>query len=147
MRLKQCSKSIKDDHSLEIWESFFCSLQESDRLTEQRTAFRQLESILSFHRFTRIGRYSDALRELSKLAFLPLDNRTPEMSAEALRQTSLSVQACVPDLLKEALTCLDRVTDTDGTIRNIKTKIANFIANALPRNLPQDVYERVARMM
>jgi hypothetical protein len=92
MRLKQCSKSIKDDHSLEIWESFFCSLQESDRLTEQRTAFRQLESILSFHRFTRIGRYSDALRELSKLAFLPLDNRTPEMSAEALRQTSLSVQ-------------------------------------------------------
>jgi hypothetical protein len=29
----------------------------------------------------------------------------------------------VPDLLKEALTCLDRVTDTDGTIRNIKTKV------------------------
>jgi nuclear pore complex protein Nup93 len=81
------------------------------------------------------------------LAFLPLDNRTPEISAEALRQTSLSVQACVPDLLKEALMCLDRVTDTDGTIRNIKTKIANFIANALPRNLPQEVYERVARMM
>jgi hypothetical protein len=26
-------------------------------------------------------------------------------------------------------------------------QIANFIANALPRNLPQEVYERVARMM
>lgn len=69
-----------------------CSLQNPEQIAEQQTAFRQLESILSFHRYSRSGRYSDALLELSKLSFLPLSTRTPERSAEALRNTSLSVQ-------------------------------------------------------
>ena len=68
-----------------------CSLQISEQVAGQQTAFRQLESILSFYRFTRSGRYSDALMELSKLAFLPMGSRTLESSTEALRDTSLSV--------------------------------------------------------
>ncbi|KAG0576106.1 hypothetical protein KC19_5G056000 [Ceratodon purpureus] len=123
------------------------SSQNLEQVAGQQTAFRQLESILAFYRFTRSGRYSDALMELGKLAFLPFGSRTPENSAEALRYTSLSVQACVPDLLREALICLDQVNDADGTVRRLKSKIANFIANSLPRNLPQELYDRVAQIM
>uniref|UniRef100_A0A7I4E781 Nuclear pore protein n=1 Tax=Physcomitrium patens TaxID=3218 RepID=A0A7I4E781_PHYPA len=123
------------------------SLPNSEQVAAQQTAFRQLESLLTFYRFTRSGRYSDALMELAKLNFLPLGTRTPESSAEALRYTSLHVQACVPDLLREALTCLDQVNDADGTVRRLKSKIANFIANSLPRNLPQELYDRVAQIL
>ncbi|BBN03469.1 nuclear pore complex protein Nup93 [Marchantia polymorpha subsp. ruderalis] len=123
------------------------SSQDVEQILEQQASFRQLESVLAFHKYARSSRYGDALRELSKLSFLPLDTRTPERSVEALRTTSPSVQACIPDLLKVAITCLDNVTDTDGTVRLLKTKIANFVANSLPRNLPQDLYERVARML
>lgn len=35
-------------------------------------------------------------------------------------------QACVPDLLREALTCLDQVNDADGTVRRLKTKVCIF---------------------
>lgn len=164
-----------------------CSLPNSEQVAAQQTAFRQLESLLTFYRFTRSGRYSDALMELAKLNFLPLGTRTPESSAEALRYTSLHVQvihhsskiisvckcfqvvkslpflnpqrsdctkfggmfslnayfyiisaspffppkpklnkhvqACVPDLLREALTCLDQVNDADGTVRRLKSKV------------------------
>eukprot|EP01018_Ginkgo_biloba_P022309 Gb_32484 [translate_table: standard] len=123
------------------------SVQERDQIAEQQTALRQLEAILSVHKFARSGRYGDALRELSKLSFLPLDSRTPDRSADAFHNLSPAVQACVPDLLKVALTCLDNITDTDGTIRMLKTKIANFVANYLPRNWPQELYEKVAQML
>ena len=35
-------------------------------------------------------------------------------------------QACVPDLLREALTCLDQVNDADGTVRRLKSKVCIF---------------------
>lgn len=44
---------------------------------------------------------------------------------------SFSLQACVPDLLKEALTCLDQVNDADGTVRRLKTKVSlNFVSGS-----------------
>uniref|UniRef100_A0A0D6QUL5 Nuclear pore protein n=1 Tax=Araucaria cunninghamii TaxID=56994 RepID=A0A0D6QUL5_ARACU len=123
------------------------SLQERDQIAEQQTTLRQLEAILAVHKFARSGRYGDALRELSKLSFLPLDSRTPERTADAFQNLSPPVQACIPDLLKVALTCLDNIPDTDGTIRGMKTRIANFIANYLPRNWPQELYDKVAQML
>ncbi|KAL3698515.1 hypothetical protein R1sor_012591 [Riccia sorocarpa] len=138
---------LNGNELLEAQKSTGSSSQDMEQLLEQQASFRQLESVLAFHKYARSARYGDALRELSKLSFLPLDTRTPERSAEALRTTSPSVQACIPDLLKVAITCLDNVTDTDGTVRLLKTKIASFVANSLPRNLPQDLYERVARML
>lgn len=121
--------------------------QERDQIAEQQIALRQLEAILSVHKFARSGRYGDALKELSKLSFIPLDSRTPDRTADALQNVPPAVQACIPDLLRIALTCLDNVTDTDGTIRMLKTKIANFVANYLPRNWPQELYEKVAQML
>ncbi|KAJ7570302.1 hypothetical protein O6H91_01G114000 [Diphasiastrum complanatum] len=118
-----------------------------EQLAEQQLAFRQLETILSFHRFARTGRYHDALRELSKLSFLPLTTQSPDRATTALQNVSPAVQACVPDLLKAAITCLNSTPDTDGTIRLLKNKIANFVANTLPRNWPHDLYEQVARML
>jgi hypothetical protein len=38
------------------------------------------------------------------------------------------VQACVPDLLREALTCLDQVNDADGTVRRLKSRVSfNYV--------------------
>jgi hypothetical protein len=98
---------------------------------KDQTTLRQLEAILSIHKFARSGRYGDALNELSKLSFIPLDSRIPDRTANALHNLPISVQACIPNLLKVALTCLDNVIDTDGTIHMLKTKIANFMANYL----------------
>eukprot|EP00249_Psilotum_nudum_P024016 c29060_g1_i1 orf=572-3217(-) len=123
------------------------SLQERELVTNQQTALRQLETIFSFHKLARNGRYNDCITELCKLSFLSLDARTSERSAEALQNVSATVQACIPDLLKVALTCLDNVSDSDGAIRALKTKIANFVANSLPRNWPNELYERVARIL
>jgi len=118
-----------------------------DQIAEQQIALRQLEAILSVHKFARSGRYGDAPKELSKLSFIPLDSRTPDRTADTLQNVPPAIQACIPDLLRIALTCLDNVTDTDGTIRMLKTKIANFVANYLPRNWPQELYEKVAQML
>lgn len=138
---------LSGNEVLEAQKAGVSSAHDRDQFSQQQSAFRQLESILTFHKYAMLSRYGDALRELSKLSFLPLDARAPERTTEALRATPLSVQACIPDLLKVAITCLDNVADTDGSVRLLKTKIANFVANSLPRNLPQDLYERVARML
>ncbi|KAF5942497.1 hypothetical protein HYC85_020139 [Camellia sinensis] len=53
------------------------------------------------------------------------------------------VQACVPDVLKVALHCLDNLIDSDGSLRALRTKIANFLANNLNRNWPRDLYEKM----
>ncbi|KAH9307979.1 hypothetical protein KI387_035890, partial [Taxus chinensis] len=98
------------------------SLPERDQIAEQQTTLRQLEAILAVHKFARSGRYGDSLRELTKLSFLPLDSRTPDRTADALQNLSSPVQACIPDLLKVALTCLDNITDTDGSVRVLKTR-------------------------
>ncbi|KAG9443854.1 hypothetical protein H6P81_015194 [Aristolochia fimbriata] len=97
------------------------SLQERDHINEQQTVLRQLEAILHVHKLARAGLHIDALRETAKLSFLPLDPRV-----------ALS---------------LDNVVDSDGTLRAMKTKIANFVANHMTRNCPQDLYEKVARSL
>ncbi|KAK7335976.1 hypothetical protein VNO80_28150 [Phaseolus coccineus] len=123
------------------------SHQEREHVFEQQTVLRQLESILSIHKLARLGHYVDALREVAKLPFLPLDPRGPDSAVDAFENLSSHVQACVPDLLKVALSCLDNVTDSDGSLRALRAKIASFIANNLKRNWPRDLYERVAQRL
>ncbi|KAL2591041.1 hypothetical protein AAZV13_13G321600 [Glycine max] len=122
-------------------------LQEREHVFDQQTVLRQLESILSIHKLARLGHYLDALREVAKLPFLPLDPRGPDIAVDVLENLSPHVQACIPDLLKTALTCLDNVTDSDGSLRALRAKIASFIANNLRRNWPRDLYERVAQRL
>lgn len=86
---------------------------------------RQLEAILSIHKLARVGNHIDALREIARLPFLPLDPRTPDIPTDVIQNLSPHVQACVPDLLKVALTCLDNVTDSDGSLRALKAKVCS----------------------
>ncbi|CAJ2661347.1 unnamed protein product [Trifolium pratense] len=123
------------------------SLQEREHVFEQQTVLRQLESILSIHKLSRLGNHVDALREVAKLPFLPLDPRGPDSAVDVFENLSPHVQACIPDLLKVALTCLDNVTDSDGSLRALRAKISNFIANNVKRNWPHDLYERVAQRL
>lgn len=123
------------------------SLQEREHVLEQETVLRQLETILSIHKLVRLGNHLDALREVAKLPFLPLDPRTPDVATDMFQILSPHVQACVPDLLKVALHCIDSVTDSDGSLRALRMKIANFLASNLNQNWPRDLYERVARSL
>ncbi|XP_041024481.1 nuclear pore complex protein NUP93A [Juglans microcarpa x Juglans regia] len=123
------------------------SPQEREHVLEQQTVLRQLEAILSIHKLAISGHHLDALREVAKLPFLPLDPRVPDITVDVFQNLSSHVQACVPELLKVALTCLDNLTDTDGSLRALRAKIASFIANNLNRNWPRDLYEKVARSL
>ncbi|KAJ0016462.1 hypothetical protein Pint_11359 [Pistacia integerrima] len=76
-----------------------------------------------------------------------IDPRAPDVIADVFRHLSPHVQACVLDLLKVALTCLDNVTDTDGSLRAMRAKIANFLANNMNQNWPRDLHEKVARSL
>ncbi|KAF6158238.1 hypothetical protein GIB67_015032 [Kingdonia uniflora] len=120
---------------------------EREHIMEHQTVLRQLEAILFIHKLAKAGQYQDALREVAKLSFLPLDPRGPDITADNFHRLSPHVQACVPDLLKVTLTCLDNVTDSDGLLRALRTKIANFVANNMTRNWPRDLYEKVARSL
>ncbi|KAK9290676.1 hypothetical protein L1049_008850 [Liquidambar formosana] len=123
------------------------SLQEREHVLEQQTMLRQLEAILSIHKLARVSHYLDALREAAKLPFLPLDPGAPDITTDVFQNLSPHVQACVPDLLKVALSCLDNVTDSDESLRALRTKIANFLTNNLNSNWPRDLYEKVARSL
>lgn len=90
---------------------------------EQQTVSRQLEGILSVVRLVRLGHHLDALREVAKLQFLPLDPRASEITRDMFQSLSPYVQACVPDLLRVALTCMDNVSDTDGSLRALRAKV------------------------
>lgn len=90
---------------------------------EQETILRELEAILSIHKLGRLGNHLDALREIAKLPFLNLDPRVPDATADVFQSASPYFQTCVPDLLKVALTCLDNVPDTDGSIRAMRSKV------------------------
>lgn len=92
---------------------------------------RQLESILSIHKLSRLGHYVDALREVAKLPFLPLDPRGPDTAVDVFENLSPHVQACIPDLLKVALTCLDNVTDSDGSLRALRAKVLSCASPCL----------------
>lgn len=123
------------------------SSQEREMALEQQTVLRQLEAVLSIHKLARLGSHMDALKEVAKLPFLPLDPRTPGIATDVFQNLSPNVQACVPDLLKVALHCLENVRDTDGSLRALREKIANFLANNLGRNWPRDLYEKVAQQL
>lgn len=53
----------------------------------------QLDAILSIHKLARVGRHLDALREVAKLPFLPLDPRTPDLANDMFQSLSHHVQA------------------------------------------------------
>lgn len=103
--------------------NFLCSSQEREHVLEQQTVLRQLEAILSVHRLAKQGKHLDVLREVARLPFLPLDPRASDVTVNMFQSLSPHVQACVPDLLKVALTCLDNVTDTDGSLRAMRAKV------------------------
>lgn len=109
-----------------------CSVKDREHVIEQETVLRQLEAILSIHEHSRQGRYLDALREIAKLSFLPLDPRSPGLTMDSFQNLSPYVQACVPDLLRVALSCLEYVTDTDGSLRALKTKVSLAVLFLLP---------------
>uniref|UniRef100_A0A0D9VTZ5 Nuclear pore protein n=1 Tax=Leersia perrieri TaxID=77586 RepID=A0A0D9VTZ5_9ORYZ len=121
------------------------SVQDKDLISQQQTVLRQLEAILHIYRLARSGQTVDALRETIKLPFLHLDPQAPNVMVDVFRNLSPHVQACVPDLLKVALNCMDNVRDTDGTLRTVKSKIANLVASNMSRNWPQDLYQKVAQ--
>lgn len=123
------------------------SLQERENVLKQETVLRQLETILSIHKLARQERHLDALREVASLPFLPFDPRAPDTATDTFQNLSPHVQACVPDLLKVSLQSIDNVRDSDGSLRALRIKIANFLANNLNRNWPRDLYERVARSL
>ncbi|CAI9099390.1 OLC1v1036204C1 [Oldenlandia corymbosa var. corymbosa] len=135
----------------EILEAFKYHLeispQERENVMEQQTVLRQLEAVLYVHKLARMGQYIDTLREVAKLPFLPLDPRAPDFAVDIFNNLSIHVQACVPDIIRVALHCLDNVKDTDGSLRTLRTKIANFLASNLNRNWPRDLYEKVARSL
>uniref|UniRef100_A0A5B7BH26 Nuclear pore protein n=1 Tax=Davidia involucrata TaxID=16924 RepID=A0A5B7BH26_DAVIN len=120
---------------------------ERKHVLDQETVLRQLEAILSIHKLARVGHHLDALREVAKLPFLPLDPRAPDVATNVFQNLSPHVQGCVPDILKVALHCLDNVTDSDGSLRALRTKVANFLANNLNRNWPRDLYEKAAQSL
>ncbi|XP_057781481.1 nuclear pore complex protein NUP93A-like [Salvia miltiorrhiza] len=123
------------------------SPQERATVIEQQNVLRQLEAILAIHKLARSGNQLDALREIARLPFLPLDPRSADFASDVFQNVSPHVEACVPGLLKDALTCLDNVSDTDGSLRAMRAKIANFLANNLNRNWPRDLYEKIARSL
>ncbi|KAK8947351.1 hypothetical protein KSP39_PZI007455 [Platanthera zijinensis] len=94
--------------------------QEKELISEQQTVLRQLEAILSIHKLARAGKYVDAVIEITKLPFLPLNPRTPDVAVDV--NLSPLVRACVPDLLKVALSCAENIHDNDGTLRAFKSK-------------------------
>jgi len=105
-----------------LWK-FACSIQDKDLISEQQTVLRQLEAILHIYRLARAGQTVDALRETIRLPFLHLDPQSPNVIVDIFRNLSPYVQACIPDLLKVALNCIDNVRDTDGTLRAVKSKV------------------------
>ena len=84
---------------------------------------RQLEAILHIYRLARAGQIVDALRETIRLPFLHLDPKAPNVTVDIFMNLSSHVQACVPDLLKVALNCIDNVRDTYGTLGVVKSKV------------------------
>eukprot|EP00850_Spirogloea_muscicola_P020312 SM000212S06905 [mRNA] locus=s212:235478:240905:+ [translate_table: standard] len=126
------------------------STQDREALAVQQAAFRQLQIILDFQQLNRSGKYLDAVRQLTRLPFLPLEGRTLEKSLECLRNLTRPVEDQVPDLFSNALSCLDTLasssTPLDPSIASLRSKIIQAVANSLQRNWPQDLYERVARM-
>ncbi|XP_051142218.1 nuclear pore complex protein NUP93A [Andrographis paniculata] len=123
------------------------SPQERASVMEQQTVTRQLEAILAINKLARSGNHLDALREVAKLPFLPLDPRGPDLVTDTFQNLSPHVEACVPGLLKDALNCLDNVKDTDGSLRALRAKIANLLASNLNRNWPRDLYDKVSRSL
>lgn len=92
---------------------------------EQQTVLRQLEAILAIHKLARSGNQLDALREVARLPFLPLDPRASDSATDVFQNLSPHVEACVPGLLKDALQCLDNVADTDGSLRALRAKVSS----------------------
>ncbi|EPS74431.1 hypothetical protein M569_00320 [Genlisea aurea] len=126
------------------------SAEETRKSMEQQTVLRQLEAILAIHKLATTsgsGNKLNALREIARLPFLPLDSRSSESAIDAYKNLSPHVEACVPAVLSVALQCLDNVKDTDGSLRTLRGQIANFLANNVNRNWPHDLYERVARSL
>ncbi|KAF4361141.1 hypothetical protein G4B88_027681 [Cannabis sativa] len=111
------------------------------RSSRKRERYRTADSVKT------TGGNTLSSQRVARLPFLPLDPRTPDIAPDVFQNLSPHVQACVPDLLRVVLTCLDNVTDSDGSLRALRAKIASFIATNSSRNWPRDLYEKIARSL
>eukprot|EP00850_Spirogloea_muscicola_P002047 SM000007S21007 [mRNA] locus=s7:1295404:1300157:- [translate_table: standard] len=107
------------------------STQDREALAVQQAAFRQLQVILDFQQLNRSGKYLDAVRQLTRLPFLPLEGRTLEKSLECLRSLTRPVEDRVPDFFSNALSCLDTLasssTPLDPSIATLRSKVRNTL--------------------
>ncbi|GJZ76888.1 nuclear pore complex protein NUP93A [Tanacetum coccineum] len=104
------------------------SPQEREIVSEQETLFRQLEKIFSIQKSASQGHDLAAIWEVAALPFLRSDLPAPETRIDMLHNLSPYLQACVSDLLKVSLQCINNVVDTDGSLPALRTKITDFLA-------------------
>ncbi|GKD77337.1 hypothetical protein Tco_1339958, partial [Tanacetum coccineum] len=102
--------------------------QEREIVSEQETLFRQLEKIFSIQKSASQGHDLAAIWEVAALPFLRSDLPAPETRIDMLHNLSPYLQACVSDLLKVSLQCINNVVDTDGSLPALRTKITDFLA-------------------
>jgi nuclear pore complex protein Nup93 len=88
---------------------------------------RQLEAILHIYKLARARQTVDAFREIIRLPFLHMNTQAPNVTVDIFMNLSSHVQACVPDLLKVALNCIDNVRDTYGTLGVVKSKVLSIL--------------------
>ncbi|PHT81037.1 Nuclear pore complex protein NUP93A [Capsicum annuum] len=69
------------------------SPQERENVLAQQIVLRQLEAVLSIHELARLGNNLDAMKEVAKLPFLPLDPREPDFATDVFQNLSHHVQA------------------------------------------------------
>ncbi|KAM3338893.1 hypothetical protein P3S68_030979 [Capsicum galapagoense] len=69
------------------------SPQERENVLAQQIVLRQLEAVLSIHEIARLGNNLDAMKEVAKLPFLPLDPRAPDFATDVFQNLSHHVKA------------------------------------------------------
>ncbi|KAH6794611.1 hypothetical protein C2S52_005088 [Perilla frutescens var. hirtella] len=113
------------------------SEQEGEILFEQQNVLTQLHRILAIRKLVRSENQSEALSEISRLPFFPLDLRSGDFVI------SPHVEACVPGLVKDALKCLVNFVDADGSRRVVLTEIARFATNNLNPELREWFFDQI----
>ncbi|PHT54222.1 Nuclear pore complex protein NUP93A [Capsicum baccatum] len=77
----------------EILEMFKYYPEIRENVLAQQIVLRQLEAVLSIHKLARLGNNLDAMKEVAKLPFLPLDPRAPDFATDVFQNLSHHVQA------------------------------------------------------
>jgi hypothetical protein len=122
------------------------SAQEREALARQEATFHHLTTLAAFLRLASQGRPAEAIRELASLPYLPFNDRSVDQSLEALRGVARVVEDRLQDAVRLLPALLARLTDTDGSVRQLQTKLANFVAHTSERNWSQATINSIAGM-